>query len=274
VGRVRGEGGGLNEAVETAGKNALQAPANVAVGLALGAASCFVVAGIFMAAEPGDRNGVQGAVEVSVAHRLSRCRVRWPLLASSGATPAREANAASLRTRPRWDQLTRSWAATTGPTPGSASNAGPAGCCGTRTSSSTSSSAAWLIKNRIRAAIERSVRTVTRCSRVAPVGLENRSIRSSCLANPSPLSWARRCSGATTIKLFSSLIALVRLIKMPCRVTSTCRSASRSPRSRGVACSVWASAVRAAWTASIRSFLAPRERLLFWIFHDVFTRLG
>src|SRR5215211_8265016 len=53
--------------------------------------------------------------------------------------------------------------------------------------------------------------------------------------------------------------------QMPCRVTNTCRSASRSPRSRGVACSVWASAVRAAWTASIRSFLAPRERLLFWI---------
>ena len=52
---------------------------------------------------------------------------------------------------------------------------------------------------------------------VAPGGLENRSIRSSCLANPSPLSWARRCSGATTIRLFSSLIALVRLIKMPCR---------------------------------------------------------
>src|SRR5829696_5134158 len=63
-----------------------------------------------------------------------------------------------------------------------------------------SSSAAWLIKNRIRAAIERSVRTVTRCSMVAPGGLENRSIRSSCLANLSPLSWARRCSGATTIK--------------------------------------------------------------------------
>jgi hypothetical protein len=68
VGGVRGDGGGLNEAVETAGKNALQTPANVAVGLAFGAASCFVVAGIFMAAEPGDRNGVQGAVEVSVAH--------------------------------------------------------------------------------------------------------------------------------------------------------------------------------------------------------------
>ena len=42
----------------------------------------------------------------------------WPLLASSGATPASEANAASLLTRPGWDQLMSSWAATTGPTPG------------------------------------------------------------------------------------------------------------------------------------------------------------
>jgi hypothetical protein len=73
--------------------------------------------------------------------RLRRCRVRCPLLASSGATPASAANAASLRTRPRWDQLTKSWAATTGPTPGSASRVGPAGCCLTSASSSGSSSA-------------------------------------------------------------------------------------------------------------------------------------
>src|SRR3954463_5541903 len=39
--------------------------------------------------------------------------------------------------------------------------------------------------------------------------------------------------GATTIKLFSSLIALVRLTRTPCRVASTCRIASRTPRSRG-----------------------------------------
>ena len=52
----------------------------------------------------------------------------------------------------------------------------------------------------------------------------SRSIRSSCRVSPRPRSWARRCSGATTIKLFSSLIALVRLTKTPCRVANTCRS--------------------------------------------------
>jgi hypothetical protein len=67
VRRVRRDGGGLDEAVETAGKNALQTPANVAVGFAFGAASCFVVAGIFMAAEPGDRDGVESTIEVPVA---------------------------------------------------------------------------------------------------------------------------------------------------------------------------------------------------------------
>ena len=63
-----GEGGGLDEAVEPAGEGALEASADVAVGLALGGASGFVVAGFGVAAEPGDRDGVQGAVEVSVAH--------------------------------------------------------------------------------------------------------------------------------------------------------------------------------------------------------------
>ena len=57
--------------------------------------------------------------------RLRRSRVRCPLRASSGAAPARAANAASQRTRPRWDQLTKSCAATIGPTPGSASRARP-----------------------------------------------------------------------------------------------------------------------------------------------------
>ena len=61
-------GGGLDAAVEPSSERAFEAAADVAVGLAFGAASCFVVAGFVMAAEPGDRNGVQGAVEVSVAH--------------------------------------------------------------------------------------------------------------------------------------------------------------------------------------------------------------
>ena len=56
--------------------------------------------------------------------RLSRCRVVWPEEAGIGATPASRAKAASERTRPLWDQLTISWAATIGPTPGSSSNPG------------------------------------------------------------------------------------------------------------------------------------------------------
>ena len=71
---VRGDGGGLYEAVETAGKNTLQTPANVAVGLAFGAASCVVVR-ILIAAEPGDRNGVQARLRFRSPIRLSRCRV-------------------------------------------------------------------------------------------------------------------------------------------------------------------------------------------------------
>jgi hypothetical protein len=51
--------------------------------------------------------------------RLSRRRVVSPLDAGSGATPARRANAASLRPRSWCDQVTISCAATIGPMPGS-----------------------------------------------------------------------------------------------------------------------------------------------------------
>ena len=43
--------------------------------------------------------------------RLSRCRTVRPLLAGSGQVPAREANAASLRQRPGWENETMAWAA-------------------------------------------------------------------------------------------------------------------------------------------------------------------
>ena len=149
--------------------------------------------------------------------------MRWPLLASSGATPARAANAASLRTRPRWDQLTSSWAATTGPTPGSASSVGPG-----RVMRNENHAARRPARRSGRSEIGSGRRssavfeTVTRCSMVAPAGLVRLVDPVQLLDQREPSeSWARRCSGATTIKLLSSLIALVRLIKMPCRVTST-----------------------------------------------------
>jgi hypothetical protein len=93
--------GGLHEAVEASGEDALQAPSDVTVGLALRAAFLLVVAGLFMAAKTCDRHGMKARLRLRSPIRLSRCRVRWPLLASSGAAPARDANAASLRTGPR-----------------------------------------------------------------------------------------------------------------------------------------------------------------------------
>ncbi len=66
--------------------------------------------------------------------------------------------------------------------------------------------------------------------------------------------------GATTIRPLSSLIALVRLTRTACCVLRIWRSAARRPRARGVACYSRASTVRAACTASMRSFFAPRAR--------------
>jgi hypothetical protein len=56
--------------------------------------------------------------------RFSRCRVTRPEEAGIGLAPARAANAASERSRPAYDQLTRTWAALIGPTPGSSSSHG------------------------------------------------------------------------------------------------------------------------------------------------------
>ena len=60
-------GGGLDAAVEPSGEGAFEAAADVSVRLALGGAFGFVGAGFVVAAQSGDRDRVQGAVEVSVA---------------------------------------------------------------------------------------------------------------------------------------------------------------------------------------------------------------
>jgi hypothetical protein len=54
--------------------------------------------------------------------RFSRWRVTCPEDAGIGLAPAKAANAASERSRPAYDQLTRTWAALIGPTPGSSSD--------------------------------------------------------------------------------------------------------------------------------------------------------
>jgi hypothetical protein len=62
----------------------------------------------------GHGDGVDGAVEGSVAAALSRCRTVRPLLACSGLVQAR---AASLRQCPGWEKDTMAWVALTGPMP-------------------------------------------------------------------------------------------------------------------------------------------------------------
>ena len=64
---VAGCGGGLDASVEASGECAFEGAADVAVGLAFGGASGLVGAGFWVAAHPGDGDGVQGAVEVAVA---------------------------------------------------------------------------------------------------------------------------------------------------------------------------------------------------------------
>ena len=67
-----------------------------------------------------------------------------------------------------------------------------------------------------------------------------------------------RCStGAQTMSALSSLIAAVRAVWAPRRVVTSVRSASRSPRARGIAKSARPSTSRAARRASSASVLAP-----------------
>jgi hypothetical protein len=223
---------GFHDAVKVSVKRAFEAPADVTM----------------------------GSVECPVPPRLRRCRVRWPLLASSGATPASEGECPFVSDPSGWDQLMNSWAARTCPTPGSASSAGPAGSPWIRRTSSGSMSASWLPRNRMRAVIDYIISTVIRCSTVAAAVVTMLSINASWVASGRPRSSARTCSGATTMRLLNSLMALVRLTKTAWRVANRALIASRSPPTRGLDWCPRANAVRAARTASNRSFLAPRAR--------------
>ena len=58
---------GLDSSVEPAGEGSLETASDVAMGLALRGAFGVVGAGLGVAAHAGDRDGVKGPVEVSVA---------------------------------------------------------------------------------------------------------------------------------------------------------------------------------------------------------------
>jgi hypothetical protein len=122
--------------------------------------------------------------------------------------PARAANAASERRRPACDQLTSTWAALSGPTPGTSSSQGTTAWISTVSSAwSWSASAA---RNWTRWAVARSARTVAWCSSDL-VGRSRRLAQALIwLLVLRPRSSARSSSGAPTISALSwSLTAIL-----------------------------------------------------------------
>jgi hypothetical protein len=104
-------------AVELAGDVSLETAADFSWGLALGGAPGDVGAGPCASAYPGQRDGVDGAVQGPVAAAVEPVPDGLAALAGIGLVPPRAANAASLRHRPGWEKLTMACAALTGPTP-------------------------------------------------------------------------------------------------------------------------------------------------------------
>jgi hypothetical protein len=144
---------------------------------------------------------MQGPVELPSPDRLSRCLVTCPDDAGIGLAPARAAKAASDRSRPAYDQLTRTWAALIGPTPGSSSSHGA--MAATSRSSSARSPAASAASSWMRWAVERSARTVMRCSSDLAGRSRSAAQRATWRLVASPRSSARSSSGAPTISAFS-----------------------------------------------------------------------
>ena len=96
----------LHAPIQATSQRAFDRAPNVAVRFALGH-SLLVALRLRMAAQARDGHRVQSSVQVSVSASVQL--VTTPLstvLASIGAVPARVAKAASLRKRPRWDELT------------------------------------------------------------------------------------------------------------------------------------------------------------------------
>ena len=187
--------------------------------------------------------------------RLRRCRVRCPEEASRGATPARRANAASLRHRPGWDQAMYIWAAVIGPTPGWSSSWGAT----VVTSSvivvfSSVTSVVRVLMRRDRARMDCLVAV---CSLIGADPSRNaRHLVTNAVVVRSR-SWSLRSTGAVTRRAFSSLIAATRAVWAPLRVISNTRRASRFPRARGTEGRGRPSTWRAARRASSSSVLAP-----------------
>jgi hypothetical protein len=160
--------------------------------------------------------------------------VRWPACGTGGylvgsclrVAVARRRSGwwdrpAAERSRPAYDQLTRTCAALIGPTPGSSSSHGE--IPHTNRVSSTSSSVASALRPCTRRAVARRARTVMRCSGVLAVRSRSRAQWVTWAVLVWWRSSARSSSGAPTISAFNWLIAQVLAVTAACRVTSSTR---------------------------------------------------
>jgi hypothetical protein len=110
--------GVFQESVELAGDSALEAAADLALAVALGDAAGGVDPGRLVVVWRIITMVCKARLSCRSPPRLRRWRTTWPVEASTGAAPPSIANAASERSRPRWDQLISTWAALIGPIPG------------------------------------------------------------------------------------------------------------------------------------------------------------
>lgn len=232
--------------VKLAGDVALEAPADLAVGLALGAAARNLGYGSGIAAHTSASYDVNGLLQRAVSCPVEA--VAGYLQASIGLDPASLAKAVSLRQRPGWENDTMAWAALTGLMPGRLVSPGAS----SPTIASSSARLALSARDAFHSAIAR--RRISPCrtarSRLAPRGTADGSARpgrrrrDGC--GPGP---RRRPAGPG-----ARLVCAVAVVVSSRHAHSKIGRASRSPSARGVG-SLPASSCGAARWASIGSDL-------------------
>ena len=198
---------------------------------------------------------MDGAVELAVAVAAEPVAGLLPEDAWRGATPARRANAASLRHRPGCDQAMYTCAAVIGPIPYCWSSWGAAAVISSAID--VFSSVISVARARMRRATERMACLVAVSSLTEAGRIRNAEHLATRAAVFRPRSWSRRSIGAVTTRAFSSQIAATRAVWAPFRVVSNTRKASRSPLARGTDGQGRPSTWRAARRASSASVLAP-----------------
>ena len=154
-------------------------------------------------AAQGEHAHVQGAVEAPVAAAVEPVADDFArALAGIGATPARRAKAASLRSRPGCDQATSSQAAQIGPTLCRASSCGASAC--TRRVSSASSGSASPRSCWIRRASERRAWQCAARSQSLPPRRRAQAATSARCERPCRRALARRASEEQGSQLVAS----------------------------------------------------------------------